>query len=290
MAAIHQAYELDRLAPEDWAELRATYAGMVSRVDHHLGRILEAVDRAGAEDRTAVLFFPDHGEYLGDHGLVEKWIAGLEPALVHNPLIVRAPRGTWSSRRSSCSTWSPPWPSWPRSSSPTATSAAASSRCCTTPTLPTAPSPPARAASGRARRPSTTPTSPTTASTPSSATAPSWPVGPPPSAPRRGPTSTASATSTSSTTAPSTPTSATTWPLTRLTRARWPSCAPQCSTGSWPPPTPSPPRPTPGSTPSAPSGAELRGRHRHDAARRSGARQRFRRIEGTQNSWSSQSP
>lgn len=93
VAAIHQTYGLDRLGPEEWAEIRATYAGMVSRVDHHLGRILEAVDRGGLDDRTAVFFFPDHGEYLGDHGLVEKWIAGLEPALIHNPLIVRVPDG-----------------------------------------------------------------------------------------------------------------------------------------------------------------------------------------------------
>lgn len=93
VAAIHEAYGLGRLGPGDWAEIRATYAGMVSRVDHHLGRVLGAVERAGVDDRTAVLFFPDHGEYLGDHGLVEKWVAGLEPALVHNPLIVRVPGG-----------------------------------------------------------------------------------------------------------------------------------------------------------------------------------------------------
>lgn len=91
--AIHRTYGLDRLDLDDWAEIRATYAGMVSRVDHHLGRVLSAVERTGAEDRTAIFFFPDHGEYLGDHGLIEKWIAGLEPALVHNPLIVRVPGG-----------------------------------------------------------------------------------------------------------------------------------------------------------------------------------------------------
>jgi arylsulfatase A-like enzyme len=40
-----------------------------------------------------VWFFPDHGEYLGDLGLVEKWISGLDPCLVHNPLIGRVPGG-----------------------------------------------------------------------------------------------------------------------------------------------------------------------------------------------------
>lgn len=82
---------LDRLEESDWREIVATYYGMVSRTDHHLGRVLEAVDRAGAESSTAVLFFPDHGEYLGDFGLVEKWVSGVEPCLVRNPLVVATP-------------------------------------------------------------------------------------------------------------------------------------------------------------------------------------------------------
>jgi arylsulfatase A-like enzyme len=90
---VHERYGLDRLDESDWREIVATYYGMVSRVDHHLGRVVEAVDRTGATDRTAVLFFPDHGEYLGDFGLVEKWVAGVDPCLVHNPLIVHAPGG-----------------------------------------------------------------------------------------------------------------------------------------------------------------------------------------------------
>lgn len=88
---IHERYGLDRLGESDWREIVATYYGMVSRIDDHLGRVLGAVTVAGAEDRTAVLFFPDHGEYLGDFGVVEKWVSGVDPCLVHNPLIVHVP-------------------------------------------------------------------------------------------------------------------------------------------------------------------------------------------------------
>lgn len=88
---IHERYGLARLDEDDWREIVATYYGMVSRSDHHLGRVLDAVDRAGATDSTAVLFFPDHGEYLGDFGLVEKWVSGVDPCLVHNPLIAHIP-------------------------------------------------------------------------------------------------------------------------------------------------------------------------------------------------------
>jgi len=77
----------------DWAEISRTYYGMVSRVDHQLGRVRDAVDRAGATERTGWVFFTDHGEYLGDHGLVEKWPSGLDDCLLRNPLIVSLPDG-----------------------------------------------------------------------------------------------------------------------------------------------------------------------------------------------------
>jgi arylsulfatase A-like enzyme len=91
MRAIRTTYGLDRLDNADWRELQATYHGMVSRVDAQLGRIVDAVDRAGATDRTAVIHLTDHGEYLGDFGLVEKWPAGVDDCLVRNPLVVHVP-------------------------------------------------------------------------------------------------------------------------------------------------------------------------------------------------------
>ena len=92
-AAIREAHDLGRLSAGDWAEIRRTYYGMISRVDSQLGRVLESVARAGAEQRTAVFFTTDHGEYAGDYGLVEKWPAGLEPCLLRNPLVAALPGG-----------------------------------------------------------------------------------------------------------------------------------------------------------------------------------------------------
>jgi arylsulfatase A-like enzyme len=91
MAALRECSRLERLDADDWAEITATYYGMVSRVDHQLGRVVDAVDRAGATDRTAVAFFTDHGEYLGDYGLVEKWPSGLDDCLLRNPLVIDVP-------------------------------------------------------------------------------------------------------------------------------------------------------------------------------------------------------
>ncbi len=89
--AIHERYGLDRLDGDDWAEIIRTYYGMVSRVDDQLGQVRRAVDAAGMSDRTVTLFFTDHGEYLGDFGLVEKWMSGLDDVLVHNPLVIHDP-------------------------------------------------------------------------------------------------------------------------------------------------------------------------------------------------------
>src|SRR5204862_3984454 len=36
-------------------------------------------------------FFTDHGEWLGDRGLVEKWPTGLDDVLVRNPFVLSVP-------------------------------------------------------------------------------------------------------------------------------------------------------------------------------------------------------
>ena len=91
MGEIRARYGLDRLDAANWAEIRATYYGMVSRADDHLGRVLRAVERAGMAKRTVTAFCSDHGDYLGDYGLVEKWPSGLHSCLVRNPLVLAGP-------------------------------------------------------------------------------------------------------------------------------------------------------------------------------------------------------
>lgn len=50
----------------------ANYYGMVSLIDHNVGRMLSALDDLGIADRTLVVFTSDHGDWLGDHGLLLK--------------------------------------------------------------------------------------------------------------------------------------------------------------------------------------------------------------------------
>jgi len=73
--------------PSDMAELMAQYYGMVSEVDAQLGRIVEHLRRLGQWENTMVIVTSDHGEHLGDHGLIEK--AGYFGASYHIPCIIK---------------------------------------------------------------------------------------------------------------------------------------------------------------------------------------------------------
>lgn len=91
--AIHKSRRLDRLPPDVFRKINAVYLGMISYIDWLLGEVLEALERTGHRDDTAVFFCSDHGEWAGDYGLVEKWSSAMDDALVRVPLIVRMPKG-----------------------------------------------------------------------------------------------------------------------------------------------------------------------------------------------------
>lgn len=79
----------DRLSPEQVADLRAVYLGLVAEVDHHLGRLLDWLDATGQAARTWIVLLSDHGEMLGDQGYWGKDNV-LAPAH-HVPLVIRGP-------------------------------------------------------------------------------------------------------------------------------------------------------------------------------------------------------
>ena len=62
--------------PVELAHMRAQYFGMVSHVDHQLGRLWGALRRLGVWDDTVVIVTADHGEMLGDHGLRRRSATG----------------------------------------------------------------------------------------------------------------------------------------------------------------------------------------------------------------------
>ena len=80
-------------APDDPAEIahmQAQYFGMISEVDAQLARIWAALDERGEWNDTVVVVTSDHGEQLGDQGLIQK--AGFYESSYAVLGIVRDPR------------------------------------------------------------------------------------------------------------------------------------------------------------------------------------------------------
>lgn len=79
--------------------IKAAYYAMIEHLDHQLGRILDVLEETGQLDNTIILFHSDHGELLGDHGLIFKGCRFFEGA-VHVPLIISCPERFSSDHRS----------------------------------------------------------------------------------------------------------------------------------------------------------------------------------------------
>lgn len=89
----HYAFRLphtETLPPGyDLRHLAAEYFGAVSWMDSAVGRMLDALERAGIADDTLVVFVSDHGDNLGSHGLVQKGSENDESLRV--PLLLAGP-------------------------------------------------------------------------------------------------------------------------------------------------------------------------------------------------------
>lgn len=72
---------------EEYLECKARYYGAVELIDEQVGRILDMLDASGQRENTIVIFMSDHGEMLGDHGLIQKGCRFYE-GLTNVPLII----------------------------------------------------------------------------------------------------------------------------------------------------------------------------------------------------------
>ena len=74
----------------DWKHARHCYFADISHLDHQLGLIIDALERAGRMDNTYLIFLSDHGDLLFDHGFCNKEERHYD-ACIRVPLIVRGP-------------------------------------------------------------------------------------------------------------------------------------------------------------------------------------------------------
>ena len=98
-------FQTDVRRPEEFdaRRVQAAYHGMIEQLDDQLGRLLESLERSGQRENTLILFMSDHGEMMGDHGLLQKGCRFYE-GLVRVPLIWAWPGRIEAGLRSSALT------------------------------------------------------------------------------------------------------------------------------------------------------------------------------------------
>ena len=90
-AEIRKSYSrIPEQSDEQLREIIANTYGQIALIDHNVGRILKALDEMEIADNTIVIYISDHGDWLGDHGLILKGPMHYD-GLLRVPMIVRGP-------------------------------------------------------------------------------------------------------------------------------------------------------------------------------------------------------
>ena len=76
--------------PQEYQKFLAYTYGTISMIDDGVGKILAALKSYGLEKNTMVIFTSDHGDFMGDHGVMLKGIAHYQ-GVIKVPLIWKVP-------------------------------------------------------------------------------------------------------------------------------------------------------------------------------------------------------
>ena len=79
----------DTMSEEDFRLIMQYYYALIAHIDREIGRIINYLEQNGLRENTIIVFNSDHGEFLGNHGFVEKCLMYEESVRV--PCIVSWP-------------------------------------------------------------------------------------------------------------------------------------------------------------------------------------------------------
>jgi choline-sulfatase len=88
---VRRVYDLEGLEEKDWRNIVEAYYSMASLCDECIGTILAKIDQLRLAENTTVIITADHGDFVGEHGCVEKWDTLFYDCLINTPLLVRHP-------------------------------------------------------------------------------------------------------------------------------------------------------------------------------------------------------
>ena len=70
--AVHRLLGMDMVTEADIRKVTSIYYGSVRYLDDQIQRVFQLLRELGIEEDTVVVFTSDHGEYMGEHGLLHK--------------------------------------------------------------------------------------------------------------------------------------------------------------------------------------------------------------------------
>jgi arylsulfatase len=88
----NERYDFSTVTDKGWKTVISKYWGMVSLIDHNIGKIIKALKDDNIYNNTIIMFTSDHGELLGDHRLLFKGPFHYD-SLIKVPFIM-----TWASQ------------------------------------------------------------------------------------------------------------------------------------------------------------------------------------------------
>lgn len=92
---LHGSADVDLDDPDLRYRMRRAYYALVTYIDDKVGELLETLEECGLADNTVVIFTSDHGDMLGERGMVQKrvfyeWSARVPLIIAGVPLRTRA--------------------------------------------------------------------------------------------------------------------------------------------------------------------------------------------------------
>lgn len=81
-------------------EILALYYTLITRVDAEIGRVLDALERAGKSEETIVVFCTDHGDMAGHLGVFDKHSNKIyHDDIIRTPLLLKLPGGAQQAKQ-----------------------------------------------------------------------------------------------------------------------------------------------------------------------------------------------
>lgn len=99
----NKVWNMDKAFKDEqlWRNFIGAYYALVTEIDHYVGQILSELAEADMDKETIVIYVSDHGDFVGNHGMVEKAAIGhnVYEDILNVPLMIKYPAGFDGTRK-----------------------------------------------------------------------------------------------------------------------------------------------------------------------------------------------